>query len=289
MDNVEKLLAQYADQIRSQQAILTKLDDPTRFVIKKTADDTILATIPREYHDCLLTLITRSDPLYRSNLITELVSEKFLADIKASSMDIRYATSVSPSILSSSYLYSYFPGGVNYDLPRNDIDEQGRMALDVYRKLKKRLRSHKVWYFHDRPSKKPNALLVVLPSDCASHVDHQSLLDTLYDRLRVLFPDQKSDVKRRIVSIEFVPLTCILDSSDVSNQFIIDCDTSETKQRLLGTPLTLARRKVSIVLELQSYDDSMQREYEKYIKAEKYRELIKSHEDAVQRASSAKT
>lgn len=60
-----------------------------RFVIKPINADKPLTTIPREYNDCFITLVTRSDPLRKSELITGLVQEKFLEDVKANSLDIR--------------------------------------------------------------------------------------------------------------------------------------------------------------------------------------------------------
>jgi hypothetical protein len=84
------MIGPYADQIRTHEAELIKLDNPFRFVIKLIDNDTILTTIPREYNDCLLTLVTRADPLRKSDLIAELVPNKLLEDIKANSLDIRF-------------------------------------------------------------------------------------------------------------------------------------------------------------------------------------------------------
>ena len=86
---MEKLIEQYADQIRTHKAELAKLDNPIRFVIKQTDNDTSLITIPREYNDCFLTLVTRTDPLRKSDLVTELVREKLLEDVKSNALDIR--------------------------------------------------------------------------------------------------------------------------------------------------------------------------------------------------------
>lgn len=87
--HIEKLIEQYADKIRSHKAEFVKLENPMCFVIKPVNNDTPLATIPREYNDCFITLVTRSDPLRRSDLVTNLVQEKFLEDVKANSLDIR--------------------------------------------------------------------------------------------------------------------------------------------------------------------------------------------------------
>jgi hypothetical protein len=157
------------------------------------------------------------------------------------------------------------------------------MNLETYQKLKRRLNARKVWYFSAPPEKKPNALLAIIPSNASFSIDHQRLLDCLYERLKSLPINENINIQQRILSIEFIPLSCILDEHEISNQFIIDCDTHETKQQLIDKPLKLNLNKHSITIELQSYDENMQREYEKFIKAEKYRELIKNHDAAIKR------
>ena len=87
--NIEQLIQPHADQIRSQQAEFGKLERPVRFVIKQRNSDAVLLTIPSEYNDCFLTLVNRSDPLRKSELVTELVREKLLDEIKDNSLDIR--------------------------------------------------------------------------------------------------------------------------------------------------------------------------------------------------------
>lgn len=87
--HVEKIIEPYADQIRTHQAELTRLDNPMRFVIKPVDSDTPLATIPREYNDCMITLVTQADRLRKSKLVSELVPEKLLEEVKTNSLDIR--------------------------------------------------------------------------------------------------------------------------------------------------------------------------------------------------------
>ena len=162
------------------------------------------------------------------------------------------------------------------------------MKTETYEKLKKRLNNRKVWYFDGPPSKKPNALLAILPIDSTIPIDHQRLYEALYDRLKTLPMNDDVNLEQRILSIEFVPLSCILNSSDIPNQFIVDCDTIETKKQLMDKPLKISLNKQSAMIELQSYDENMQREYEKFIKSEKYRELIKNHDAAVKRTTTKK-
>ncbi len=181
--------------------------------------------------------------------------------------------------------YSYFPGGVNYDVPREEINENGQMNIETYQKLKKRLNNRKVWHFDGPPEKKPNALLAILPSDSSIHIDHERLFDNLYDRLKTFSTNENSNIDQQILSIEFVPLSCILNSHDIPNQFIIDCDTIETKRQLMENPLKIVVNKQSTMIELHSYDENIQREYEKFVKSEKYRELLKIHDAAIKRTS----
>ena len=87
--HVEKIIEPYADQIRTRQVELTRLENPMRFVLKSVDNDTPLTTIPREFNDCVITLVTQTDPLRKSKFISELVQEKLLDDVKNNSLDIR--------------------------------------------------------------------------------------------------------------------------------------------------------------------------------------------------------
>jgi hypothetical protein len=176
--------------------------------------------------------------------------------------------------------FSYFPGGINYE-----IDTNGQMTIETYEKLKKRLNNRKVWYFNNPPEKRPNALLAILPLDASIQINHQDLLDSLYDLLKSFSINENIDFQ---FSIEFIPLSCILNSYDVSNQFIIDCNSLEIKQQLMNKSLKLNLNQYSITIELHSYDEDIQKEYEKFIKAEKYQELIKNHDVAVKRKTPKK-
>lgn len=159
------------------------------------------------------------------------------------------------------------------------------MTLDTYKSIKKRLGHRRVWYFTAPPERKVNALIAVLPLDSPLIVHHQRLLEVLYERLKTLPTIDTLDVQQRILSLEFVPLTCLFSSFDVANQFIIDCDGNQSKEYLLNQPLKFLVKKQSITLELHSYDEFIQREYSKSLKAEKYRELIKNHDEAVKRTT----
>jgi hypothetical protein len=157
------------------------------------------------------------------------------------------------------------------------------MKLETYQKLKKRLNNRKVWYFSEPPEKRPSALLAIIPPEAPIDIDHQVLYDALCDALKD--SSSNSNSEQRILSIEYLPLSCILNSLDMANQFVVNCDSNETKRQLMGKPLKITLNKYSVNIELQSYDENIQREYEKFVKAEKYRELIKNHDAATKRTT----
>jgi len=157
------------------------------------------------------------------------------------------------------------------------------MKIETYQNLKQRLTHQKVRFFSDRPDKKPQALIVILPKNLSQTITHKCLLDALGDHLKSSLTDEDFDIEQKIVSIEFVPLTCILDSYQIANEFIVDCDCQQTKQEFLDQTLKIQLKKQTISIELHSYDEHMRKEYERFLKSEKYRELIKNHERAVKR------
>lgn len=79
----------YAGPIRDEKAELAKLENPLRFVIREKGTDAVLKAVPHDFNDCLLTLISHSDPLRKSELIAGLVSQQLLQDVKENALDIR--------------------------------------------------------------------------------------------------------------------------------------------------------------------------------------------------------
>ena len=162
------------------------------------------------------------------------------------------------------------------------------MNLDTYNKIKTRLGHQKVRYFSEKPEKKINAILAIIPIELTTNIHHQSLLDSINEQLKHLSTNENENLQQRILSLEFIPLSCILSSFDISNQFIIECNSNETKQYLIDKPLKINLNKQTITLDLLSYDDYMQKEYEKFIKSERYKQLLKNHDQAIHKHSATK-
>ena len=183
--------------------------------------------------------------------------------------------------------FSYFPGGVNYDLAKEQINEDGTMNVDTYDKLNKRLNRCKVWHFDGPPEKKVNAFIALIPLDSTIQLTHQRFLEALNEHLNSSSNKNNcTDQQEEILSIEFVPMSCILNSNEVEDHFIVDCRTIQSKQRILEKPLKVCFNNRTIPMELFSYDEYMEKQYHKAIKAEKYRQLLNNHRQALRRTSS---
>lgn len=81
----------------------------------------------------------------------------------------------------------------------------------------------------------------------------------------------------RAVCLEFVPRSVQLGSVYVENQWILTLDCQKTKFFCITNGLRLGGDGV----EVQSYDEFIFKEFERFIRVEKYKHLIKNHEKAV--------
>ena len=86
---IEKYIEPYVEQIRSDQAELFKLENPLRFLVLQKETRSVMTTVPQELNDCLLTLISHSDPLRKSEMIGKLIPQQLLQDVKDNALDIR--------------------------------------------------------------------------------------------------------------------------------------------------------------------------------------------------------
>lgn len=84
-----KSIEKYIEQIRCDDVEIVKFENPLRFVVQNKTTHSVVTTIPHEFNDCLLTLISHSDPLRKSEIIDKCVSAELSRDIKDNSLDIR--------------------------------------------------------------------------------------------------------------------------------------------------------------------------------------------------------
>ena len=79
------------------------------------------------------------------------------------------------------------------------------------------------------------------------------------------------------MSLEFVPRTVHFGSVYVDNQWILTLDSQHTKFYAITKGIRVDGEQI----EVQSYDEFIFNEFEKFVRVEKYKNLIRGHEKAV--------
>ena len=178
---------------------------------------------------------------------------------------------------------SHLPGGLNHDLPPsqefeytlNSIkklnqqampEKTGKLKNVVYKKLKEKVSSTKVMWFSGPPVFKP---LSVVFEYAGFDLTHETILEDVNNCL--------SSVKGQLEEIEFVPRSVHFGSVHVQNLWILTLNHKEARFYTISHGIEISGERVFP----KSYDDYIFTEYEKYIRTEKYKVMIKNHERAL--------
>lgn len=123
-------------------------------------------------------------------------------------------------------------------------------------------------YFACLPERRPLSVIFELPSE--ADLGHQAILDEVNGYLK--------EVGGRVESVEFVPRSVLLNSVYIDNMWILTLNNSSTRFYTINNGIQIRGRKYGV----RSYDEFIFAEYEKFVKTEKYKQLIRNHERAVQ-------
>lgn len=136
----------------------------------------------------------------------------------------------------------------------------------------------KVMWFSCPPERRPLSVIFELPTsdDTNGDLGHQAILDEVNAYVK--------HVGGRVESVEFVPRSVLLNSVYVDNMWIVTLNDSSTKFFAINNGIEIRSRKYTA----RSYDEFIFAEYEKFIKTEKYKQLIRNHEKAVQTSQNAR-
>jgi hypothetical protein len=187
---------------------------------------------------------------------------------------------------------SALPGGMNFEMPpyheidytNNNIikidpqattatptvENTGKLKNVVYKKLKEKVQSTKVMWFSAPPVFKS---LSVVFEYAGFDLTHETILEDVNKCLE--------SVNGQVVEIEFVPRSVHFGSVYVQNLWILTLSDKDAKFFTISHGIEINGEKVIP----KSYDDYIYTEYEKYIRTEKYKQMIKSHEKAVSKQS----
>ena len=205
---------------------------------------------------------------------------------------------------------SVLPGGANYDIPSfeelgidlNTILSSGatastsntnsntnaqssdpqllyqssKLKAAAYKKLKEKVSTSKCMWFSSPPERKP--LSVIFESTGLSNdISHEKLLELTNNYLK-----NASCGEGKVESLEFVPRSVHFGSVYVENLWILTLSDMNTKFYTITNGLRLNPNNPEEKIAVKSYDEFIFGEYERFIRNEKYKKLIKNHERAVQ-------
>lgn len=175
------------------------------------------------------------------------------------------------------------PGGINFEMPPCSADEYitshmpnsnkdenyqengCKLKNTVYKKLKDKVASSKVMWFSAPPTRKQ---LSVVFEYAGFDLTHETILEEANKSLQSV---------GQIVEVEFVPRSVHFGSVYVQNLWILTLNDKDAKYYTISHGIEISGQKVVP----KSYDEYIYTEYEKYIRTEKYKQMIKSHEKAV--------
>lgn len=195
------------------------------------------------------------------------------------------------------------PGGVNFDIPTFEelginldnllsdnqaaisaninLNVNGSSSLQIgvaeyqnsklkntaYKKLKEKVNANKCMWFNNAPERRP---LDVIFEYAGVDMEHQTVLDEVNKYLM--------EIGGYVKSVEFIPRSVHMGSVYVENQWILSLSDPNTKFFTITNGIQIKTEKISV----KSYDEFIFSEYERFVRNEKYKQLIKNHEKALQ-------
>lgn len=224
-----------------------------------------------------------------SSLVSSILEPKLLTKLSYTGVDI-----------------SVLPGGANYDIPTfeelgidlnsilssnsNNIStladptallaqqqqqhQSSKLKASAYKKLKDKVNTSKCMWFAQIPERKPLAVIFETATATAHDISHEQLLEQTNQYLK--------EGHGHVESLQFVPRSVHFGSVYVDNLWILTLTDMNTKFFTITNGLRINVNDKEEKISVKSYDEFIFSEYERFIRNEKYKKLIKNHEKAVQ-------
>ncbi|CAF0708858.1 unnamed protein product [Brachionus calyciflorus] len=217
-----------------------------------------------------------------TNLVSTAIEPKFLNQLTLSGVDV-----------------GVLPGGANFEMPtfeemginldtiiksnqnlngefppingavKSEI-QSSKLKNSAYKKLKEKVSKAKVMWFASPPERKPFSVIF---ENAGVDMSHETILDEANKYLK--------DIGGHVVSLEFVPRSVLLNSVYVENLWILNLSDNSTKFFTITNGLKIKDE----IINCKSYDEFIFSEYENFIRNEKYKQLVKNHEKAIEKAN----
>jgi hypothetical protein len=218
-----------------------------------------------------------------SDLISSVVEPKLMSQLAENGLDL-----------------SSLPGGINFDLPifeetkeecdelnkpkSNDITtltslnkKNKKLNTSTYKKLKEKVNSNKdIMWFTAPPERKKMSIIFEYTDDTNSDdqsMTHEIILEEANKYL--------SDIDGSVQSLQFIPRSVQFGSVYINNFWILTLNDTNAKFYTIKNGLKIKDRLITC----KSYDEFIFSEYEKFIRNEKYKEMVKNHERLVNKSN----
>ena len=145
--------------------------------------------------------------------------------------------------------------------------QNAKLKNTAYKKLKEKVNANKCMWFNSAPERRP---LDVIFEYAGVDMEHQTVLDEVNKYLK--------QIGGYVKSVEFIPRSVHMGSVYVENQWILSLSDPNTKFFTITNGIQIKEEKITV----KSYDEFIFSEYERFVRNEKYKQLIKNHEKAVQ-------
>ena len=166
------------------------------------------------------------------------------------------------------------------DAAQQLLYQSSKLKASAYKKLKEKVSTSKCMWFSSPPDRKP--LSVIFESTgLSSDISHEQLLEETNKYLK--------PIGGHVESLEFVPRSVHFGSVYVDNLWILTLNDMNTKFFTITNGLRINPKDPEDKLTVKSYDEFIFSEYERFIRNEKYKKLIKNHEKAVQQLNNSKS
>jgi hypothetical protein len=152
----------------------------------------------------------------------------------------------------------------------NNLSNTPKIKLSTIKKMKEKVNSSKVMWFSGPPERKPLSVIFEYPSSgINSKIDHETILNETNKYLK--------EIGGHVESLELIPRSVQFGSVYVEDLWVLTLNHMNTKFYTITNGIKINDEKILV----KSYDDFIFSEYERFIRNEKFKKIIKNHEKAL--------